>query len=426
MNEEKPIINNFPPQNPTPRPNSVPPDSTMQNVVQEFLPDDIKKQFVMQKNNGGAPINLDPKAPAAPPYAQAESKFAQKAIRTYESDLADALANKNTSAASIFIAENKRKDLQSRGGVVPPAPQMPPRVAPSIPPKSAFPYVEGVPTAPSMSSAPAINIPDATPQEAVAPRQERNFHLKQIFLTLVSLVLIGGGIFEGYVLYQKSAYSKPTPSPTAIVLPSLIPSDKQVSLVLNGERDNQLIAAMYAELNKNSLPAGKNLELKLLDKNGEATTRVTGSQFIKKLSTGMPDIVQRSLTDRWMFGIYSEDGGQASSYLALTTDFFQNAFAGMLLWEDSLPDDLALLLNYKERANRPDPGASSTTSSYFGITGTWSDRVIRNRDVREFRSKQGDLLLLYSFINKQTLLLTTTESAFIGLLDRIEKDTYVR
>jgi hypothetical protein len=83
-------------------------------------------------------------------------------------------------------------------------------------------------------------------------------------------------------------------------------------------------------------------------------------------------------------------------------------------------------LNFKDRAKRDDLISTSTIASYFTIKGTFSDKVIKNRDVREFKNTKGELLFLYSFINKETLLLTTSESSFIALVDRIEKDAYVR
>lgn len=458
MNEENPINKNPIPVNTspiaTPNPaqiqNPAPkiPDNTMQNVVQEFLPEKIKKDFVMQKNNSGQNLQDAIQSSisqtttgdrAIPPYAKTESNFVQKAIRTYESDLADALANKQTSAASIAIAENKRREQQLRGAIPPqqastaPEPAIPPRFVPPIPPKSAFPITQGAPLVPPATQTPvprkpSAPLPQAVPAVSAPPvsKPPRNFHLKPIFLTIVSLAFIGGGIFMGYSIYEKSSYSKPVPTPATIVIQSLIPHDKQVSLTLNSHQGSQLITSMYAELNKHTLSAGKNLELILIEKKGETSRRVTASEFMGKLVTNTPDIVLRSLTDRWMFGTYTEETGRVTTYMALTTDFFQNTFAGMLIWEDSLPDDLALLLNYKDRARRDELNASSTTSSYFSITGTWSDKVIRNRDVREFKNRNGELLLLYSFINKQTIVISTTESSLIGLLDRIEKDTYVR
>lgn len=435
MNEEKPITNSAP-VNSTPV-------TPMQNAVKDILT-------------------------STPPYVEKlDPNLVQKPIRTFESDLAEALGKKQTSVASIAIAEQKKKDDANRA----PQAQAAPR-GPSIPPRSAFPIADSAPSVAPLAMpiverpvvkpvapvvkpvvqpivaapiipprimeplAPVIPVksPPAKPSAApvppvvskvMVPREPRNFHVKQILFTLMSLVLIAGGVIEGYLLYKKNILEKPVAIQQVITVPSLIPSDKQISLTTDGKMGNALITAMYSELNKNQLSQGQIGELLFFDKTGANAERVTGSGFISKLNTNMPDVINRSLTDRWMFGSYTEETGQRTSFLALTTDFFQNVFAGMLMWEDAMPDDLALVLDYKDRARKDELGADPVTS-YFSIKGEWSDKVIKNRDVREFKNKNGELLLLYSFINKETLIVTSTESSFIALIDRIEKDTYVR
>jgi len=283
-----------------------------------------------------------------------DPKFVQKPIRTYESDLAEMMAKKQASAASIAIAENKKKVEAQKS---------------------------------ELDAAGA----QTTPGKLIAQR---------ILLGLMSLILLGGGAVGGYILYKKSAFAKPTPQQMPIVIPSLIPSDKQVPVAVADLSSTQLTSQIHAALAKETLPSRHILELK---------TGLSASAFIEKSGMSMPDIILRSLTDRWMLGAYSEDTGEKTIFLALSTDFFQNVFAGMLAWEDTMANDLSLLFGFEERPQ-----------------GEFIDRVLRNRDVREFRTQNGQLLFLYSFINKETLLITTTESAFIAAIDRIEKQTVVR
>ncbi len=313
----------------------------------------------------------------------------QKNIRTYESDMAEALAKGQASMTSMAIAESKRKEGTE-----------------------------------SLSSAPAQN------------------YAKQIILGLLSIVLVGSGIVGAYMLYLRSPFATPKVASLPLTMPSIIPADKQITFAIDEIMNGKLISQIYTQFNKNMLPPGKILEI-LIEESASGNTnkimqtRVTGSSFIKRLAIDMPDVLWRSITDRWMFGIYAEENGQQTPFIALTTDFFQNAFAGMLAWEKSMPEELADLLHYRQKATRGDGEenidsngiavmTSTSVSSYFNIQGQFTDHVIRNRDVREFRNNSGALLFLYSFINKETLLITTTESAFMAEVDRIEKETYVR
>ena len=91
-----------------------------------------------------------------------------------------------------------------------------------------------------------------------------------------------------------------------------------------------------------------------------------------------------------------------------------------------MPDDLAVLLNFKDRARANENDGSSPLASYFTIRGKFIDKQIKNRDVREFVSNNNEILFLYSFIDKDTIVLTTTEKSLEAILERLNKQTYVR
>ncbi len=320
------------------------PDTGLQHAVQDILPRD--------QQTPPTPGGLVPSIPEAP---KLDPNFLQKPLRTYESDLAAVMSKNKTSSATIAIAESKRKEETQRN-------------------------------------------------EQAESGEPKKSHAKQILLTFLGFVFIGAGAFGGYYFYKKSAFARPPVEVQPIVIPSIIPYDKQVALSTTSKGD-KLIAEMHALINAETMPPGKIVEL---------STGVSVSAFIQQAAIAVPDMIQRSITDRWMLGAYTEETGGKTIFIALSTDFFQNVFAGMLAWENTMPDDLATFFGYTQ------------DDSYFNTQGTFSDKVIRNRDVREFRNAEGELLLLYSFVNKETLIITTTESALIAEIDRIEKQTYVR
>ncbi|HEY4503544.1 MAG TPA: hypothetical protein VJJ28_00325 [Candidatus Paceibacterota bacterium] len=326
-----------------------------------------------------------------PPEIPAKTIPTQESIRTYESDMAKVLMQKKASAVTIAIAENKKKE----GG------------------------------------------------ESISNAPEKN-RAKQVLMILMSIIFISGGVVGAYYLYLQSPFAKPTPIPKPLSAVSIIPSDKQVDFNISNIPDKGILAQIYPQFSRNILPAGQILELIIKEKsaiqtqNGAQDTdsekslnKITGSSFIKKSGIDMPDILLRSITDRWMIGAYAEESGSKTPFVVFTTDFFQNAFAGMLAWEDSMADDLSVMLNYKEKARNMErileiDASSTPISSYFNIQGQFIDKQIHNRDVREFISSGGELLFLYSFIDKETFIMTTTETSLSASIDRIEKQTYVR
>jgi hypothetical protein len=52
--------------------------------------------------------------------------------------------------------------------------------------------------------------------------------------------------------------------------------------------------------------------------------------------------------------------------------------------------------------------------------------VIQNKDVREFRDENGNILFLYAFIDNSTLAIAQTEEAMNEVITRFEKKAYVR
>jgi muconolactone delta-isomerase len=389
---------------PNPGPTTGNPNNTAQNIIQEILA----------------------KEPNSPQKPKLDEKFVQKPIRTYESDLAEALSGKQGSLASIAIAENKRQDEERRQRAALEA------AARMSSMRDKMRGTVGIPQTPLQNAVIPQAIPQAIqqsiPQSAPAVESEipKKSLLIPVLFTFLSLFLIGGGVGIGIYVYNSRKANEPVPITQTITVPSLIPSDKRSSVVIGESQGMQLVQKMYAEINKSSIAPGTISEVAIYTKAGEDARRVTSTQFLEKIGARSPDVIMRSLTDRWEFGVYGEETGEKTTFIALTTDFFQNAFAGMLAWEDAMPDDLALVLNFKEKARRQDLAASSSISSFFSIQGDWSDRTIRNRDVREFKKSNGELLFLYSFINKETLVITTTESAFVHIIERIEKDIYVR
>jgi hypothetical protein len=80
----------------------------------------------------------------------------------------------------------------------------------------------------------------------------------------------------------------------------------------------------------------------------------------------------------------------------------------------------------------PQPTASTTPEvvqplkQYLTIRGKFEDRIIKNKDVRAFRTDEGTILFLYSFIDNTHLVVTDKESTLAEILTRLEKQSFIR
>jgi hypothetical protein len=170
-----------------------------------------------------------------------------------------------------------------------------------------------------------------------------------------------------------------------------------------------------------------------------------------------------------MLGIYTDASGNKDVFVVLTTDFFQNTFAGMLQWERVMADDLKYYLyttpvagvsNEPASATSIDPlaninnvlpptGSTTVATSTIVATstrtqttiatsteyampsnntrrGSFEDRIIKNKDVRVFRTQDGSVAFVYSFVDSTHLVITGTESTLSELITRLEKRVFVR
>jgi hypothetical protein len=74
----------------------------------------------------------------------------------------------------------------------------------------------------------------------------------------------------------------------------------------------------------------------------------------------------------------------------------------MLKWEKTMAQDLGGLFEI--------PADTGTSTEIF------LDEALRNKDLRILQDNGGKTILLYSFIDKQTLLITKNENVFNAIL----------
>lgn len=324
-------------------------------------------------------------APLTPPQAPASSSTTTPApttppspiIRTYESDVANAVKQRHSSVASIAMAESRTSSIGS---------------------------------------------------QSTEAEQTSGSTGKKILFFLIGLTLIAGGAWGGYYFYSQSVIAKNPPTSTAPKTISSIFTANSQKLV-----DIETVSAIKitSTITSTPIPEGGMIEFIFTKAVEGGKVRATPQEFLSKIGLTIPDNLSRSLTASWMAGIYHPYGATDqpvanSAFVVLTTDFFQNAFSGMLKWEPTMADDIASLL---PKAPAPATGSDENSPSiqeFFSIQGTFEDSVIKSKDVRSFKDNTGKILLVYSFIDQKTLVITQNEDTLREIMARIEKRAYIR
>ncbi len=286
---------------------------------------------------------------------------------------------------------------------------------------------------------------------------EGSHNTKKILIALTSLILIGLGVGGGYYFYLMSPLAiTSTAKPQTPVITSLVPADSHVSLPIDNLTPINIINTVRAEMAKIQ-PNNTIKEIVPIQTNNAQKFRLNSTDMINTMDINAPDILKRSLSNDWMLGVYADNQGAKTVFIVADIDYFQNAFAGMLQWESVMPDDLKQYLFTNTPAdisstpllNTPIPAntVSSTTGTTTATTsissstpptsyqnsptynvfhGSFIDKIINNKDVREFQTN-GQLVFLYSFIdNNNKLIITGSESALSEVLNRLEQNAFVR
>jgi hypothetical protein len=401
-----------------------------------------------------SPPKRPPAAPPSPVYGNIPR------LRTYKDDIARAIERNKTSGTDISIAEQKRKlerleaeraelelkkkleedtqrlkklELEERGKekyIPRGAPQQPEeiRTAQKI-------NYEPPDTLERVIAHPPIPIEKAPPAPPMKPRaitkeelertieetrarletrsvaREKPIELqtpRRTFTTLlaaVALLILGAGAV-GVALYLGK---EEAPDRSPLALESLILAENTLEVPVETVSGKDLLGLLSVRI-KEGAPGGgaitfvkQTLPALLTDERRVLTTQ----EWFERAETKADPALVRALQPTFMLGVHNVS---RAPFLIFKTEFYENAFAGMLDWEKSMSRDLVPLFGTAVLdEGRP---VNAPTDSFF------VDRIIENKDTRVLIDLSGEIRLMYSFIDTETLVITTGRDAFLEILTR--------
>ncbi len=347
----------------------------------------------------------------------------EKALRTYESDIAEYMARKNISSATMAIAEQEKKafmepkvkTIEKIETFV--APEI---IEPETSKKEDLPAKEPAYNFAFGTTIDRINKNTASDMTKNAFSEEEGSRIivtdnkaktmssgKKLFYLLLSMIFILGGIIVVYYVYNESQLAKKNAAPNiAMVHKSVVSADSQTTIAIDGLTPGQIRDKIVGEM-QTAQPTNTVKEIIINKTTNSIATNVTGPQMLDIMGITPPDILKRSLTDDWMLGIYEAPDGSKDIFVIATQDFFQNTFAGLLSWEGTMMSDL-----------------SPFTASGTIVQGQFIDGITSNKDVREFKSSDGSVILLYSMIDNQHIVFASKEATIKEIIYRLENQVY--
>ncbi len=225
-------------------------------------------------------------------------------------------------------------------------------------------------------------------QSHVDMEQPRDNTIRNKFFAIAGgALLLLGIITVSAVYYIKSSET------TAVIqrTKAIIGFSEERDLNVATSTSENLIGRIISEKQGFKMPINSVLYINTVKANG---TPIETQNLLLILAPRMPDSLSRAFDGKYMIGVYSYDTNEP--FIILTTSDFASSFAGMLGWEKDMVQDLGKMFSVTQNT-------ASTTKVFVDVT-------MRNKDLRVLRDSTGKTLMLYSFINKSTLLITKNET----------------
>ena len=340
------------------------------------------------------------------PEESSGEKIVIKSLRTFQGDAAEAIKNQNASVLSIALAEKKKVDEKAK--------EKPPE----------------------------------------------NPELKKKILTIAAslvFIFLGIGTVVGFYIIQKRA-----PNTPIVVAPedrTLIGYKEKITINVSSSDKEKLSSALNTRKQNLALNTGDVAYVALAKTIIENENIISTDDLFAILKTKIPGSALRAFDSQFMFGFIKTN--QTEPFIIIKLTSFENAFDGMLQWEPNMYEDLHLIVK-KDLIQKQTPvitnntvaiseNSSTSTSAKNAGTSTskqitssttptvtqvlaseipvqtrFTDETIQNKDARVLRNNRGEIVLLYSFINKETLLITTDLKVLENINEKITSQSVSR
>jgi len=248
---------------------------------------------------------------------------------------------------------------------------------------------------------------------------------------LRNAAMFGGGVLLVAVAIGALVYVFLRPAPSlpqqiAAATPFIAIDDTQVLLVEPGQwRRDTVMQNLTSIKDKTSVSLG------LISHSyvAVATTSQTNKNavppavdiqtFLTLIAPNAPDELLRTLDPQeYLLGTHMFDGPQP--FLIAKVDSYEQAFSGMLEWEHAMQQELLPLFNRNPRPKTTTEQAAqaTTTTTSSLIVSPFRDKVVENHDARAIVNEAGDILLLWSFIDRNTFVITTADGTLREIISR--------
>jgi hypothetical protein len=142
------------------------------------------------------------------------------------------------------------------------------------------------------------------------------------------------------------------------------------------------------------------------------TEILTSKDFLSLINTTIPGALARSLSDKYLLGEYGDISNSVNNttatFLVFETTDYNQAYASMLDWEQTMLRDLHVLFNI----SIPEQNSPLYAKS-------WKDIIVNNKDARVLYNDNDQGILYYVFVNKNDFVIADNLVALKEVIGRL-------
>lgn len=224
---------------------------------------------------------------------------------------------------------------------------------------------------------------------------------KSLTLIISFIMILSGLVFAFWLFYF---FSMRQPTPTTVATPSIITTDEKEILEVSSISAETLLERING-IYRGQFGTSRLIDIEIKESSIMESRKISAERFFGIIAPGAPTSLARALGPDFVFGFKNSEPKEF--FILTKVSSFNNSFDGMLRWERSMKNDLEKIFPMPElifSVNEP--------------SRNFEDLIIRNKDTRVLKDDFGNITLVYSFLDQENLLITTSESIFSEVLNR--------
>lgn len=235
-------------------------------------------------------------------------------------------------------------------------------------------------------------------------KQKNPASTKNILVLLLGMALIGGGmLILGWALLKNLGTDTVIP---ASKVPAIIFTENQVHIDVSDLHRRQILEIVTDQVARLQTADGTITNIYMTENRSGTYQLVETYGFLNKVNLFPPEDLVNVLAKEFMLGTYRFNNSN-KGFLIFKVNNFDRAFPAIRDWERTMLEDLAMVLGIQTRS------LPNTIFEKSFITET-----IYNTPTRVLQTTEGMDVLMYSFIDPGTILITTNRSSIGEILKR--------